>query len=169
MEQHGPAAMHRRLAERDPAAAETVDPTDSSRIIRRLELIEMGEDPDPPGGELWTPTVRHPTVLAGLVMERERLYEAIDRRVAGMLAAGVREEVRAAERAGVSRTARKALGYRELLAGDVDAMKSRTRQYAKRQLTWMRKLGGLTPIDVTGRPAGDVAAEIAALEPVRSG
>jgi len=168
MEQLGPALMHRRLADLDPQAAETVDPADSSRIVRRLELIEMGEDPDPPGEELWTPTVRRPTVLAGLIMERDQLYEAIDRRVEHMVAAGAEAEVRAAEAAGASVTASKALGYRELLAGDVDGMKARTRQYAKRQLTWMRKLAGLTPIDVTGRSPADVAAEIAGLEPVSS-
>jgi tRNA dimethylallyltransferase len=101
-------------------------------------------------------------------MERDQLYEAIDRRVDEMVAAGAEEEVRAAEAAGASSTAAKALGYRELLTGDIEAMKARTRQYARRQLTWMRKLGGLTPIDVTGRSPASVAAEIAALEPVRS-
>jgi tRNA dimethylallyltransferase len=49
------------------------------------------------------------------------------------------------------------------LNGDVEAMKRRTRQYAKRQLTWMRKLAGVNTIDVTGREAKDVATEIAAL------
>jgi tRNA dimethylallyltransferase len=68
--------------------------------------------------------------------------------------------VRRAEEAGASRTARKALGYAELLAGDVEGMKRRTRQYAKRQLTWMRKLAGVRTIDVTGRDAKDVAAEV---------
>jgi tRNA dimethylallyltransferase len=79
-----------------------------------------------------------------------------------MVGAGAKEEVQRVEDAGVSRTARKALGYEELLAGDVDGMKRRTRQYAKRQLTWMRKLAGVKTIDVTGRDAGEVAAEIAA-------
>jgi len=72
-----------------------------------------------------------------------------------------REEVERVEGAGASRTARKALGYEELLAGDIDAMKRRTRQYAKRQLTWMRKLAGVKTIDVTGREPADVASEIA--------
>ena len=59
----------------------------------------------------------------------------------------------AARRAGASPTARKALGFDELLAGDVEAMKTRTRRYAKRQLTWMRKLPDVHTIDVTGRDA----------------
>jgi tRNA dimethylallyltransferase len=52
------------------------------------------------------------------------------------------------------------LGFEELLAGDVEAMKRRTRNYAKRQLTWMRKLSGVLLIDVTGRSARFVAEEI---------
>jgi tRNA dimethylallyltransferase len=97
-------------------------------------------------------------------MERERLYAAIDARVEAMIAAGAREEVMAAAAAGASETARKALGFQELLAGDSEAMKRRTRNYAKRQLTWMRKLAGVHLIDVSGREAPAVAGEILALE-----
>jgi tRNA dimethylallyltransferase len=75
-----------------------------------------------------------------------------------MVAAGAVEEVRRADAAGASRTARAALGFEELLAGDVAAMKTRTRRYAKRQLTWMRKLPGAELVDVTGRDPADVAA-----------
>ena len=75
-----------------------------------------------------------------------------------MVAAGAGEEVRAADAAGASDTARKALGFAELLTGDVEAMRRRTRNYAKRQLTWMRKLPGVELVDVTGRDPADVAA-----------
>jgi tRNA dimethylallyltransferase len=68
--------------------------------------------------------------------------------------------VRRADAAGASVTARKALGFEELLRGDVDAMLLATRQYARRQLTWMRKLSGVRTLDVTGRSAADVAAEL---------
>ena len=98
-------------------------------------------------------------------MERDALYAAIDARVDAMLAAGVREEVERAHAAGVSEAARKALGFEELLAGDVDAMKRRTRNYAKRQLTWMRKLAGVELIDMTGREAAGVAEEILTTAP----
>jgi tRNA dimethylallyltransferase len=101
-----------------------------------------------------------PTRLFGLTMDRERLYGLIDSRVDQIVAAGAAEEVRRAVAAGASPTARSALGFDDLLAGDVDAMKRRTRQYAKRQLTWMRKLAGGTTIDVTDRNAGDAAARI---------
>jgi tRNA dimethylallyltransferase len=78
-----------------------------------------------------------------------------------MVAAGAGEEVRRAAEAGASRTARAALGFEELLAGDIDAMKRRTRNYAKRQLTWMRKLPGIRTIDVTGHGPEEIAKEIA--------
>jgi tRNA dimethylallyltransferase len=93
-------------------------------------------------------------------MERAALYARIDARVEEIVAAGAREQVEAAERAGVSATARKALGFQELLDGDVDALKRRTRNYARRQLTWMRKLPDVEIVDVTGRSADEVAAAL---------
>jgi tRNA dimethylallyltransferase len=93
-------------------------------------------------------------------MEREALYARINARVDQIVAAGASEEVRRAAAAGISETARKALGFEELLDDDIETMKRRTRNYARRQLAWMRKLAGVTAIDVTGRSADDVAAEI---------
>jgi tRNA dimethylallyltransferase len=164
LEARGPEALHAELARRAAWAAEGVAPTDSHRIVRNLELLDAGElePPDDGPSQLWTAETRRPTLLAGLVMEREALYARIDARVDAMVAAGAAEEVRAAHAAGASETARKALGFEELLAGDIAAMKRRTRNYAKRQLTWMRKLAGVRVIDVTGRAPGDVAAEILA-------
>ena len=163
VERRGPEELHKELAERAPWAVEGIEPTDRSRIVRALELLEMGElEPREGESQLWTEHTRRPTLLAGLTMDRNELYSRIDERVDAMLAAGAREEVERVEGAGASRTARKALGYEELLAGDIDAMKRRTRQYAKRQLTWMRKLAGVKTIDVTGREPADVASEIAA-------
>jgi tRNA dimethylallyltransferase len=157
----GPQALHAVLAERAPWAAEGMQPTDQQRIVRALELLDSGEL-EPPSGvsELWTADTRRTTLLIGLVMERTQLYERIDARVDGMLAAGAQEEVRRARSAGAGDTARKALGFEELLSGDADAMKRRTRNYARRQLTWMRKLAGVTVIDRTGRSAADIAAEV---------
>jgi len=159
----GPEALHSELLRRAPAAAEAVGPADRSRLIRALELVEMGEEPPAAGEQLWTTAARRPTLLCGLMMERQALYERIDRRVEAMVAAGAEAEVRRAEAEGASLTARKALGYEELLAGDVEAMKRRTRNYAKRQLTWMRKLGGVHRLDITGRAPEVVAGDIEAL------
>ena len=149
LEAHGPEALHAELAERSPAAAAAVEPSDRTRVVRALELLEMGEEPAPAGAEsrLWTAELRRPTVLCGLTMERPHLYERIDARVDAMVAAGAGKEVRRADAAGASPTARKALGFEELLRDDVDAMKRRTRNYAKRQLTWMRRLRGIRVFD----------------------
>jgi len=158
LEERGPAALHARLAARAPAAAAAVEPGDRTRIVRALELLEIGEEPAAVGDEsrLWTAELRRPTLLCGLTMERERLYAHIDARVDAMLAAGAAEEVRRADAAGASPTARKALGFEELLRGEPEAMKRRTRNYAKRQLTWMRRLEGAELLDVAADPADRV-------------
>ena len=163
IEARGTQAMHATLTERAPTTAATIQPTDRSRIVRALELAELGEPDETPPGEsqLWTADTRRPTLMFGLVMDRETLYRRIDARVDAMVGAGALAEVRKADRGGASRTARKALGFEELLHGDVDAMKRGTRNYAKRQLTWMRKLPDVRLVDLTDRAALDAAAEIA--------
>jgi tRNA dimethylallyltransferase len=161
LEVRGPAALHGLLAQRAPWAAQTIAPTDRQRIVRALELLDAGELEPPPGeSQLWTADTRRSTLLVGLVMEREQLYRQIDARVDQMIAGGVQDEVRSARAAGASATARKALGFQEMLSGDADAMKRRTRNYARRQLTWMRKLAGVTVIDRTGATAERVADEV---------
>jgi tRNA dimethylallyltransferase len=161
LERLGPPALHARLAERAPWAAAGIDPNDRQRIVRALELLDLGELEPPEGpSQLWTDEMRRPTLLVGLVMDRDALYERIDARVEAMLAAGVRDEVRRAHAAGASGTARKALGFEELLGGDLDSMKRRTRNYARRQLTWMRKLASVQLLDLGGRTPEDAAEEI---------
>src|SRR5215211_5321968 len=160
LEREGPEALHAELSRLAPDAATAIEPADRTRVVRALELLEMGEQPPPAGDEsgLWTLAVRRPTRLFGLTMDRAALHERIDRRVDDLVARGAAEEVRRAEAAGASHTARKALGYAELLAGDVDAMKRRSR--ARRQLTWMRKLPDVRVIDVTGHGPAEVAERI---------
>ena len=158
----GAPALHAVLAERDPKGAARVAPTDSQRIVRALELLDAGEDvpAQGAGSQLWTTQTRHPTLLAGVTMERAALYARIDERVEAMLAAGAREEVERAAAADASAGARQALGFEELLKGDVERMKRRTRQYAKRQLTWMRKLPGVMLVDATGSAPDALAARL---------
>jgi tRNA dimethylallyltransferase len=157
--ERGAAALHAELAAADPGAAAAIRPTDAQRIVRALELLDVGHAP-PSGDRLWTADTRHPTLLAGLVLEREALRARIDARIDAMLAAGAADEVRAAAAAGAAPGVRKALGFEELLRGDVEAMRTATRRYAKRQLTWMRKLPGVLLLDVTDRPPHETAAEL---------
>jgi tRNA dimethylallyltransferase len=157
----GPAALHHELAARDMALAARVRPSDGHRLVRTLELLDAGQSPPrDEDTQLWTTQTRHPTRLVGLTMDRASLMAAIDARVDAMVAAGAAEEVRAADAAGASDTARKALGFEDLLRGDVDAMKTRTRRYAKRQLTWMRKLPDVELVDVTHQHPVDVASAL---------
>ncbi len=161
MTDKGPEALHAQLAQAAPWAAASIDRNDRHRIIRSLELLDQGALEPPQGpNRLWTSDTRHPTRLVGLTRDRDELYARIEQRVDRMIAAGAQQEVRKAHAAGASTTARVALGFDELLANDVDAMKQRTRNFARRQLTWMRKLPDVEVVDIAGRTPEDVAAEI---------
>jgi tRNA dimethylallyltransferase len=164
LSQRGPQDLHETLLRRAPRTAREIAPTDGRRIVRALELLDSGErEPlSERESELWTATTRRPTLLAGLTMDRETLYRRIDARVDQMVVAGAADEVRraASTAAGVSATARQALGFDDLLTGDIDSMKRRTRNYARRQLTWMRKLSGVVTVEISERGAADAAAEI---------
>ena len=124
------------------------------------ELSLVKAEPEAPDSELWSPRTRHPTAIFGLDMERERLYQRIDARTEAIFAAGAKEEVERAEAAGPSRTARVALGFDEVLSGDLATMRKRSRNYARRQLTWMRKVPNLRWIDRTDLSEAEAAAQI---------
>jgi len=124
------------------------------------ELSLVKAPPESEDSELWSPQTRHPTAIFGLNLERETLYGRIDARTEAIVATGARAEVEQAEQAGPSRTARKALGFDEVLSGDLARMQQRSRNYARRQLTWMRKIPNLNWIERGERPDAAIAAEI---------
>ncbi len=128
--------------------------------IGELSLVKA--PPESEDSELWSPETRHPTLIFGLDMNRAKLYERIDARTEAIAAAGARGEVERAEEAGPSRTARKALGFDEVLSGDLERMQQRSRNYARRQLTWMRKVPNLRWIDRADRNDAEVAGAIVA-------
>jgi tRNA dimethylallyltransferase len=163
--ERGPMALHGEL---DPDLASTIDPNDRKRIARLTELARAGIEAAPGAEGMWTADLRHPTLLIGLMMDRERLAGRIDARVDEMVDAGAADEARAADEAGASRTARAALGFEQLVA-DIDAtpsleaiesIKAAHRGYARRQLTWMRRMEGVTLIDRTEHDDAKVADEI---------
>jgi tRNA dimethylallyltransferase len=132
-------------------------------LYLRAALAELSLAKVPPHSlesELWSPETRHPTTVFGLDMEREQLYERINARTEAIVAAGAAEEARRADELGPGRTARKALGFDEILAGDIEEMKKRSRNYARRQLTWMRKIPNLEWIDRTGKSDTEVATNM---------
>jgi len=153
--ERGSAELHREL---DPELKSGVHPNDRKRIARALELQRAGLDPPPPGGgALWTAELRHPTVLVGLTMDRSALGFRIAKRAQGIADSGAPEEARRADEAGASRTARAAIGFDELLAGDMEAYERAQRSFARRQLTWMRRLETAHVIDRTGLDDAEVA------------
>lgn len=149
---HGSAHLHVRLATVDPAAAARIHPHDLKRIIRALEVEQLSGRPL---SRAFAPEP-HPVFerqVFVLDLPRAELYERIDSRVERMFAEGIVEETRAALDApgGLGPTAVQAAGYAEaaeLLAGRIDRAaairrtQQRTRQLAKRQLTWLRSFKG---------------------------
>jgi tRNA dimethylallyltransferase len=142
--------LHRRLAELDPPAAARTGPVNRRRVLRALEVTIGSGRPFSsygPGVGAFPPTTWQ---LAGVWLPREVVAGRIERRFAAMLEAGFTDEVRAlaGRPAGLSRTARQALGYRELLSHVEDGVAldeaviqavHRTRQFARRQRMWWRR------------------------------
>jgi tRNA dimethylallyltransferase len=172
-DREGATAAHARLATLDPAAAARVHPNDRRRVVRALELAELGGSLAPADDRLFAPDTRRPARIFGLAVPRAVLHARIAARVDAMLAGGVLDEVAAAiaERE-PSATAARALGLdllRAVLDGEADvatareALVTRTRQYARRQEIWMRRIPGLTLLDGTRPPAATAASIVAAL------
>jgi tRNA dimethylallyltransferase len=162
----GVQALHSRLPRE---LAHTVHPNDRKRIVRALELEQMGERAHDRSDQLWSAQLRRPAALFGIVMEGKLLDERLSERVDRMLAEGALEEVEGALERGASRTARKAIGFEEVAAhlrGEAsldevaERIKRRHRRYVKRQLTWMRKLAGVELVDRTSSSASRTAAAI---------
>ncbi|MHC1560223.1 tRNA (adenosine(37)-N6)-dimethylallyltransferase MiaA [Actinomycetospora sp. C-140] len=145
----GPAAMHARLATRDPDAARGILASNGRRIVRALEVVELTGRPF--AASLPRPgRPRDDAVLIGLDRDTAVLDERIARRVDGMLAAGLVDEVRALAARGLrdGATASRAVGYREVLehldgAIDLDEARRRTvvatRRLVRRQRSWFRR------------------------------
>jgi tRNA dimethylallyltransferase len=157
--QRGPEALHAELA---PEVASGVHPNDRKRIARLTELARLGIAPHATSEGLWTEDLRRLATLIGITVDRDELDRRIEKRVRAMVEAGAEQEVRRADEAGASRTARAAIGFEELLRGDTEAMAAAQRRFARRQLTWMRRMPGVTLIDRGELTDAELAAEIVA-------
>jgi tRNA dimethylallyltransferase len=162
----GPEGAHELLAVRDPAAAGRVHPNDRRRVVRALELAEVGASLAPAEDRLWSASFRRPTLLIGLDLSPETLDERIEARVHAMLEQGAAEEARAAWGVGLSATARKILGLEELATlpacEAAEAIVTATRRLARYQRKWLRRLPVAATLDAD-RPPERVADEIVAL------
>ncbi|HEU0303630.1 MAG TPA: tRNA (adenosine(37)-N6)-dimethylallyltransferase MiaA [Gaiellaceae bacterium] len=159
----GPEQAHALLLELDAPAAARIHANDRRRVVRALELAELGESLQPARDVLWSSETRHPTLLLGLEVSREELERRIEARARAMFGAGVEEEVRRALTRPISSTARHALGLDEIATlsreDAIAALVLRTRRYAAYQRKWMRKLPELIRVDAE-RPPNEVADEI---------
>jgi tRNA dimethylallyltransferase len=160
LSERGSDALHAELPDELRSG---VHPNDGKRIVRLTELTRLGIAPHASSEGLWTKKLRRPALLAGITIEREELHARIDERVDAMVATGAAKEAKEADAAGASRTARAAIGFGELIEGDVERMKAAQRAFARRQLTWMRRMPGVETIDRTGMEDAAVAARIVAV------
>jgi tRNA dimethylallyltransferase len=162
----GPAPLYARLAERDPAAAAAILPSNGRRIVRALEVIELSGRPF--SATLPDYDSGRPAVQIGLRLPRPELDRRIEARVDHMWRRGFEAEVRGLERAGLraGKTASRALGYQQMLRhldGDWTLDQARaetvraTRRFARRQESWFRR-----DPRITWLPAASAAGELAA-------
>jgi tRNA dimethylallyltransferase len=171
----GPEAAHERLRSIDPEAARAVHANDRRRVVRALELAEVGDSlaPDrnrPNLNKLWAEETRHPTVIVGLDLPTDLVDRRIEARTRDMFYAGVVEEARRALGGTLSATARKTMGLDEVATlpreEAIAALVARTRRYAAYQRKWMRRIPGLVMVEAD-RPPGEVADDIVTLARTR--
>lgn len=151
-EKNGAEALHERLLEIDPQAAEKIHPNNVRRVARAIEIYELtGKTKTEHDREAISDSPYESLIIGLDYDDREVLYNRINRRVDAMIEAGLEGEVRSLVSRGLlsaESTAGQAIGYKEMLgyiAGDcslgdaVEKIKLGTRRYAKRQLTWLRR------------------------------
>jgi tRNA dimethylallyltransferase len=156
-EEHGAAALHARLAARDPDAAATISASNLRRVVRALEVVELTGQPFRLSMASYAAV---DAVQVGLTAPRPVLDERIERRVTRMWERGFVEEVRRLAGAGLREgvTARRALGYAQVLrhlAGECSEDEARaetvraTRRFVRRQETWFRRDPRVVWLDAT--------------------
>jgi tRNA dimethylallyltransferase len=171
-EEKGNEYLHERLTKIDPEAAGRIHVNDLKRIIRALEVYEYTKKPISYHQKISreVPSKYRFTVI-GLTMDREKLYERINQRVDMMLEKGLVEEVKKLEDMGYGQNAvaMQGLGYKEVLSflrGEstleeaVYLLKRDTRHYAKRQMTWFKRLSGVCWIDGEGLSKAEMTENV---------
>lgn len=154
---NGNEALHALLAKADPESAASIHPNNVRRVIRALERARMGNN-ESASNQLFNGDLLYEMAWVGFAMDRAELYRRIDERVDKMMESGLLEEVKSlAGEFGIGSTALQALGYKELLwylngriplNEAIDQIKTGSRNYAKRQLTWFRRESTIQWFDV---------------------
>lgn len=150
LQKEGLAPLLEELAGKDPLAAAAIDPQNTRRVIRALEVIEVTGKPFGAGLDAEHRPWQTSTVVVGLHRERTDLVEILNQRVEAMWERGLADEARDLIPLGIERgvTASRAIGYQqalEFLAGEmskeeaIQSTQSLTRRYARRQVSWFRR------------------------------
>lgn len=166
----GNEGLHALLAQRDPESAALVHPNDVKRVVRAFEMLEAGESYARRKRAFRQVPELIPSVKLGLRMDRKLLYDRIDRRVDEMFSSGLVAEVANLLERGFREalTAREAIGYKEVVAAlegtctmreAREDIKTATRHYAKRQITWLRSDGKIHWLDVGASTFDEIADE----------
>jgi len=141
----GSHALHARLSELDPRAAAKIEPQNARRIVRALEVIELTGEPFSDNDSFDRYESIYDLVVVGLTRPRPQLHERIDARVTRMIERGLVEEAHRLAELDISRTARQALGYRQVLDSPEadpavlrDEIVRATKRFARRQESWFR-------------------------------
>lgn len=165
LEENGKERLHALLKECDPESASLLHPNDTKRVIRALEIFETTGRKKSDQHDL--PVPRFDFVCVSVGYPREELYERINRRVDGMLNAGLAEEVRSLLERGIPPSAQcmQGIGYKEMAEGMrkgwpmteiAELIKKNTRNYAKRQITFFRRMNNHTVLSPERATAEEV-------------
>lgn len=166
LQEHGPGALHKKLAELDSEAAARLHENDTRRIIRAIESKLQGENVN----QYCADEKLYDALVFGLTMPRDILYARINKRVDIMLEQGLEQEVKTLLEMGVPRDCQsmRSIGYRQMLwyldgempyAQAVDKLKQATRNFAKRQLTWYRKMPYIKWLELSEQPDYNAAVD----------
>jgi tRNA dimethylallyltransferase len=162
----GLEAAHALLNDVDPPAAARVHPNDRKRVVRALELAEVGSSLAPVTNRLWTEDTRLPTTIVVLDVPLDELDRRIELRTRAMAEAGAVDEARRAWAGPLSDSARKVLGLEQFATLPVEeaisAVSQATRSFARYQRKWLRRLPQTVTLD-GNRSAEEVADDIVAL------
>lgn len=168
LQENGKEALYERLLQLDSEAASNIHMNNTRRVIRAIESAMQGETV----ACTHASAARYDAIIFGLNMPREDLYNRIEKRVDIMLQQGLEEEVRSLLQQGVPASCQsmQSIGYRQMvwyLQGDmdyaaaVDKLKQATRNFAKRQLTWFRKMPYIKWLELSAEP--DYASAVEAM------
>jgi tRNA dimethylallyltransferase len=157
--QFGKGHLYKQLKRMDPESAERINPNDTRRIIRALEVSLKADRKISEFQLLSTIPQSYNFIKIGLLRDRAELYRLIEQRVDNMMQKGLLQETERLLKLNPHRIPLQALGYKEMLLyinGSVDIdeavrlLKKRTKMYAKRQLTWFKKEPDVNWVDITG-------------------